>query len=154
MTSDDTYRSHLESTIASLKYWLPQISDAARIEESQGTGYWRVMATPHVAGACPFELVLRSSRSFDLVLDKELYEDLPLEAPQLFVPLLEAVSEGRVIERSKRSMATGAVSEVMSLVELGSGRSWQAARRVGPADATADADMQEFHDRHFLPYRR
>lgn len=154
MTSDDVFRSRLESTIASLRYWVPQIADAARIEEAQAPSFWKIAVTPHVPGACPFELMLRSNQSFSLVLDREVYEDLPADSLNLFLPLLDAIAEGRVIQRHFVSAATGEVRRVTSIVDLSGDNVWQAGREAGPSvEQTADIPL-ECRDRHFLPYRR
>lgn len=154
MTSDDVFRARLESTIASLRYWVPQIADTARIEEAQAPGFWKIMVTPHVAGACPFELMLRSNQSFGLVVDRETYENLAAGTFNAFVPLVEAISEGRVIERQIVSAATGELRRVSMIVDLPDGQSWEVGRDVGPPLETDQGLELENRDRHFLPYRR
>lgn len=154
MTSDDVFRARLESTIASLRYWVPQIADTARIEEAQAPGFWKIMVTPHVAGACPFELMLRSNQSYGLVVDCETYENLPSGTFNAFVPLVEAISEGRVIERQLVSAATGELLRVSMIVDLPDGTLWEAGREVGPAVEPVNGLALENRDRHFLPYRR
>jgi len=153
MISDDVFRSRLETTIASLRYWVPQIADCARIEESQGPGFWKIKVTPATAGACPFELMLRTSQVYHIVIGRETYEDLPVETMDLFLPLVEAIADGRLIERRLVSMATGQVAETTTIVDLGRGKEWRASRR---AKAFKDLDLGAslHNDHHFLPYHR
>lgn len=154
MLSDDVFRSRLETTIASLRYWVPQIADAARIEESEGEGFWRISVTPKVFGACPFELMLRSSQHYDLVLGTETYEELPIESFDLFLPLAEAITAGRVVQRRTVSAATGAVVEVESIIRLADGRIWHERRVIEPLANAASDDGLEKHGAAFLPYHR
>ncbi len=154
MISDDVFRSRLETTIASLRYWVPQIADAARIEESQGPGFWKIKVTPHTAGACPFELMLRTSQHYDVVVGHETYEDRPVESLELFVPLAEAISNGRIIQRRLLSMATGEVAETQTLVDLGQGSEWRASHRSKAFKDLASLGGCHHRDQHFLPYHR
>lgn len=151
MLSDDVFRARLQTTIASLRYWVPQIADAACIEESEGPGYWKITITPKVRGACPFELMLRESQHFDLVLADETYEDRPIETLDLFLPLVEGIAGGRVVQRRFVSAMTGRERDVESVVDTGGGKQWR-DRRVSAA--AVDAEGIEQHDVHFLPYHR
>ena len=157
MDSDDTIRSRLQSTIASLRYWVPSIADAARVDETERSGLWQISVTPRVAGACPFELILktdRSSRSFDCVIGGEVYEDRDLASPDEFLPLVEAIADGKVIQRRWLSSATGVLRKVETVVSLANGKIWRQGREVGAAAADTGTDAVEQRDRHFLPYRR
>ena len=157
MDSDDTIRSRLQSTIASLRYWVPSIADAARVDETERSGFWQISVTPKIAGACPFELILKTDRSsgrFDCVIGGEVYEDRDLASPDEFLPLVEAIADGRVIQRRWLSTATGVLCGVETIVTLGNGRTWQQLRETAPAAADVGGDAVEHRDRHFLPYRR
>lgn len=154
MISDDVFRSRLETTIASLRYWVPQIADAARIEESQGAGFWKIKVTPKTGGACPFELMLRTSQVYDIAVGRETHEDLPIESMDLFLPLVEAITEGRVIERRLISMATGQVAETVTIVDLGRGKEWRASRRSKAFKDLVSLGASLHSDHHFLPYHR
>ena len=157
MDSDDTIRSRLQSTIASLRYWVPSIADAARVDETERPGFWQISVAPKIAGACPFELILRTDRSsgrFDCVIGGEVYEDRDLASPDEFLPLVEAIADGRVIQRRWLSTATGVLRKVETIVALANGKTWRQVRAVPTAAADADTDAVEHRDRHFLPYRR
>lgn len=143
---DDVYAHQLQSTIEGLRYWVPSVIDVAHVAEESDIGYWRLHVTPRPGGGCPFEIVLHDNRTFDVVIADETYEGQHVTALSLFLPLAEAVIEGRVIQRRWFSLSTGALRAVESLVFLADGSVWQAG-------ATADGDS-ESHDRHFLPYRR
>jgi hypothetical protein len=52
MLPDDIFRSRLQSTITALRYWAPSIADAARLDETEASDYWRLTVKPKVASAC------------------------------------------------------------------------------------------------------
>ncbi len=58
MLPDDVFRSRLQATIMALRYWAPSIADAARLEDTETSDYWKIIVTPAMASACPFELIL------------------------------------------------------------------------------------------------
>lgn len=151
MLSDDVFRSRLQATIASLRYWVPTIADCARTLERETADFWRLAVTPAVEGACAFELMLHPSQRYDLAVAGETYEDRPVESLDLFLPLVEALVEGRVVQRRKTSLATGVTHDVETIVSLAPGKEWRDHRHR--ADTPADTDVV-FDDRHFLPYRR
>jgi hypothetical protein len=154
MLSDDVFRSRLETTIASLRYWVPQVADAARIEDSEIAGAWKLAVTPRTEGACAFELLLCESQKFDLMLAGETYEDRPIESLSLFLPLVEAISEGRVIQRRTSSVLTGILYEVESTVLLGDGALWRDHRCLAPISSAVPGDSLTETRHLFLPYRR
>ncbi len=106
MYSDDVYRSRLEVTIASLRYWLPSIGDAATVGEDETADYWKVWVKPHTATACPFELMLRADQHYDIVIGNEAFEDCPIESLDMFQPLAAGIAEGNVMHRHWVSAAT------------------------------------------------
>lgn len=150
MTIDDRYRARLQAAIASLRYWIPSISDTARIAETDGDDYWRMNVEPTVAGACPFDLVLRSDGFHDLVIGGEVYEDMPTDDLDLFVPLVCAIARGDVVRRHELSAATRKPLSVETEIRLGDGKSWARSRRL--SESFVDTESI-FSERHYLPYR-
>lgn len=152
MLSDDVYRARLDATIASLRYWVPTIADTAAAREAAGESYWKLAVTPHVAGACPFELMLRADQHYDLVLDGERFEDRPIDSVELFVPLVTAITDGHVIKRRTTTAESGRLLSIDMIVDMGAGQSWRAGRTLGPVTAPAPEPL--ITDRRYLPYRR
>lgn len=153
MLSDDVFRSRLNATIEALRYWVPTVSDTAQIQESSGDGFWKLALTPHAREACPFELVLRLDQRHDLTIADELFEDEPTDTLELFVPLVTAITEGRVIQRLWSTRATGTPCALETHVRLQTGEDWVRCRILNPV-ASPGADATTHRDRTFLPYRR
>jgi hypothetical protein len=151
MLSDEAYRSRLRAKIASIRYWAPQINDVAKIEESETPEYWKLAVVPRVPGACPFEVILRADRHYGVVIDSETYEDLPITSFNDFLPLVEAIAEGRVVQSRWISAATGRPEAVQTTVSLEPGRDWCNGTDL---DRVAASEGHVRHDHHFLPYRR
>lgn len=146
-TSPDGCRSSLiDATIAEIRYWVPTITDVARVTERDGGDGWTLSIVPHAAAACPVAITLKATGRFDLVLAGERYRDCALESLDQIVPLLERVVAGEVVQRRWASAATGLHQGVETLVGPGDGRLW----RNGPEPDGGGARR----DRHFLPYRR
>ncbi len=61
--------------------------------------------TPAVSAACPFELMLRADQHFDIVVAGEMFEDQSVASLELFLPLVDAIAAGRVIQRHTESSA-------------------------------------------------
>jgi hypothetical protein len=153
MLSDDTFHSALMQTMASLRAWSGFVADVADIEDAEIGDSWHFGLTPHMPGACPVDLVLRSDQRFDLNLDGEAYEDRAIETFDLFPRLIEAVADGRVIRRYAVSRATGLLHAVSTLVPLGDGAAFEAGRPIAGAPALTDPPL-EWRNVHYLPYRR
>ncbi len=154
MLSDDVYRSKLQTVIATLRYWVPQISDTAHIEEGEQSGYWKLTVSPHIRGACPFELLLHENQIYDFALDGETYERIPVEDLDMFLPLLEAIVDGKVVQRRWTSRVTGQLVDVDSSVDLGDGREWHRDRCSGAASTGEKREALVCRAKHYLPYRR
>ena len=152
--SHDVYRSRLQTVVESLRYWIPSVADAARVEELESPDYWRMTVSPHVTGACPFELLLRSDRRFDIQIGGEIHEDLEMMLFEDFLPLAEAITQGRVVQRRWVSTATGALREVETIVTFVSGNVWSQSRIEKAVADKIPRQAAERRDRHFLPYRR
>jgi hypothetical protein len=154
MLPDDVFRSRLQSTITALRYWAPSVADAARLEEEETSDYWKIVVTPAVATACPFELILHADQRYDLAIADETYESRPIESFDWFVPFAGAVSEGNVVQRRWLSRLTGLERSVETLVTLPGGGIWREGRGEMPRMPTLDDDGTELRERRFLPYRR
>ena len=154
MLSDDAYTSQLQSTIESLRYWIPSVADAVRVEEIEAEGFWKIYVNPKTPGACPFELIFRADRHFDMVIAGETYEDLELTSFDYFLPLVEAIAEGRIVQRRRVSQATGRTYDIETIVTMRDGRTWSRKLRVAGLPDQAEADGLELQDRHFIAYRR
>jgi hypothetical protein len=154
MLPDDLFRSRLQTTITGLKYWAPSIADAARIDETETGNYWKIAVKPRLANACPFELILHFDQHLDLAVGEESYEGLPIETFDLFLPFVEAISEGQVVQRRWISRLTGLERSVETLVMLAGGNIWRESRGASPGMPSLDDDGTELRERRFLPYRR
>ncbi len=66
---DDAFRSRLQATIAALRYWVPAVSDAARVEERDADGSWQLAVRPLFKSACPFTLTLSSNHTWGLAIN-------------------------------------------------------------------------------------
>jgi hypothetical protein len=154
MLPDDLFRSRLQTTITALKYWAPSIADAARVEETETGSFWKIGVTPFLAGACPFELILHFDQNYDVAVADEVYEGLPLESFDTLLPFVEAIADGRIVQRHWMSRLTGLERTVETLVMLAGGGIWREARGARSSQPSLDDDGSELRERCFLPYRR
>lgn len=154
MLSDDVFRSRLQSTITGLRYWAPSIADAARLEETETSDYWRILVTPRVASACPFELILHADQHFDLSIAGETYEGRPIDTFEWFIPFADAVADGNVVQRRWISRVTGLEQSVETVVMLAGGAIWREGNGELRRMPSLDDDGTELRERRFLPYRR
>lgn len=152
MLSDDVFRSRLQATVESLRYFVPSVADVARSDETSAPGYWKLSLTPHTGGACPIELILHGSQRYDVMIGRETYEDREITSLELFVPLIDAVANGRVIERSWISLTTGLSVARETLISLTNSKSWQDGSGLNAVAGNEEKFRRD--DRHFLPYRR
>src|SRR5262245_53829876 len=154
MHPDHAALSRVEATVEALRYWVPTIADVARASESQAPGYWRLAMSPDVIGACPFEMTLHDNQHFDIVLGSEFYEDRALASLELLLPILQSVTEGRIVHRSRIRRATGAERAVETIITLADGSVWRDGRTNEAVAAAIPREGTERHDHVFLPYRR
>lgn len=160
MLSDDVFRAKRDLTIAQLRAWTGFVADVAHVETGEVGDAWRISMTPRTPAGCPVELSIRDDQKFDIRIAGETYEDRPIETLDAFLPLLEAIAEGRVVTRVMRSAMTGAVREVETIVRLANGMVFQG--RSGPAGRIplppplpgVTSGTEEVRDMHYLPYRR
>lgn len=152
--SDDTHRLKLQLLIASLRAWKGFVADVARVEVSEEGASWRVALQPKSANACPLEIVLDgSSTRCDLRVGGETYEDWPLPSLDIVLPLIEAVSEGRVVTRRTSSAATGLPLSVTTLIRLADGRVLETSLDKDAEPASLNGSIEN-RDTHYVPYRR
>lgn len=154
MLTENTSRSRLHATVESLRYWVPTIADVARVRETETDDTWTLSIEPIITGACPVSLCLRDDTHFDITIDGESYEHRTVQSLDLMLPLLEAITAGRVVKREWISRATGACRAVESIVSLPDGTQWRDGRTVGAVSDAVPRDGTERHDHVFLPYRR
>lgn len=152
MLSDDVFRSRLLATIESLRYFMPSVADVAQHEEHSAQGFWKLSVTPLTPGACPVELILHETQRYDVMIAGETYEDREIASLDVFVPLMEAITSGQLIERSWFSLQTGAQVARQTLITLPKGALWEGGARPAAFDGSDNNFRSE--DRHFLPYRR
>jgi len=154
MLPDDVFRSRLQTTITALRYWAPSIADSARVDEAETGSFWKLHVAPFTANACEFELILHFDQHYDLAICDETYESLPIEGFDLFMPFVEAIAEGRVVQRRWVSRLTGLERSVETLVTLANGGIWRECRGAGQSMPPLQDDGSELRERRFLPYRR
>lgn len=153
MLPDDVFRDRLEETLVGLEAWANETRDCAVIDIAASPRYWRMSVTPHMAGACSFELVVKADQTFDLRLDREIYENEPVNRFDFFPRLAAAIAAGHVERIETLSALTGALIEIEMRVELADDWDWTGRRRVAPSLHTGDL-LEERHSHRFLPYRR
>lgn len=155
MTPDaDTHSLKLQQLIASLRAWTGFVADVARVEVSEVGAAWRVSLKPMAASACPLEILLDSGKvRCDLKVADETYHDWPLPSLDIVLPLIEAVTEGRVVTRHTTSAATGLSLSVATLIKLADGRVLETSLASDAAGEVAAGSIER-RDTHYLPYRR
>lgn len=149
MLSDDTFRAYLERTTAALTAWRGFVADVALCLVSVEERNVRLDLVPTTRLACPVELVLYSKQRYDIAIAGEVYEDLVLTGREEFVPLLTAITEGRVVTRTELSAVSNRPVAVETIVTLSSGQHWRRRRQIAPAEAETIC-----RDHHYLAYRR
>lgn len=154
MLPDDVFRSRMQTTITALQYWAPSIADAAQVEETETGSFWKITVTPGLPNACPFELIVHFDQRYDLAIGSETYEGLPIESFDMFLPFVEAVADGNVVQRRRLSRLTGLERSVETLVTLANGSTWREVRGERQMVPSLDDDGTELRERRYLPYRR
>lgn len=153
MASDDSFRKQLHHVISALENWAKEMQPFADIEYGPADGTWRIGAVPHVETACPFEIILRPDRKFDIMVGGETYEDQPLDALTDIPEIVRAISSGRVLIRRWASQATGLVYKVETIIDLPGSNEGRFERRNPDAPPIEDAELIACPE-SFAPYRR
>jgi hypothetical protein len=154
MLSDDVFRAELATAFAALVAAANAMSDVASVDTVFSPAFARLSLIPHVAAACPVEIMLRADQAYDILIGTEFYEDCPVERFDLFKPLLIAVAEGNVVQRHHISVATGTERRIETIVTLPGGEVWRNGHTHGGAASAVADDATVFQDRRFVPYRR
>jgi len=154
MLPDDVFRDRLEPTLVDLEAWANGMRDCAKIDITASQRYWRLSATPHIAGGCPFELLIKSDQTFDLSLANEVYEDRPLDRFDFLVRLVSAIAAGHVERIETRNALTGVLLGIGTRVEIEDGWDWTGDRRITPTPLPALEADEVRRTHRFLPYRR
>lgn len=153
MPSDDTFRKQLQHVIAALETWAKEMRPWANIELGPADGTWRISAVPNAPTACPFEIILRPDRKFDMMVGGEVYEDLPLDALTDIPQMVRSISNGRLLIRRWKGQATGLLYSVETVVDL-PGANEGHFRRPNPDAPLIDGVELEADLETFAPYRR
>lgn len=153
MLVDEKFRTRLNATIMTLRTLADSFADVARSERTESVVAWRLAMAPHVPGACPFEVVLRSDQSYDIAIATEVFEDRRIDDVEMFPLLVQAITDGRVVVQCQRSAATGVEYARETIVTFGDGRAWSATNYNANLLGHDDVDVV-MSTRHFLPYRR
>lgn len=153
MLPPDVYRTQLDHTIAALKAWMGFITTVASVEISGDLEAWRLAIHPSMRQACPLELMLRGDQHYDLLIGPETYEDKPVINLDIFIPIIEAVTEGHVITRHWRSAGTTLERSVETIVGSPRAVIWR-AERLTPLATLIDPEECVSDDHYYLPYRR
>lgn len=153
MAPDDSFRKQLQHVITALETWAKEMAPWAQIELGPIGNAWRISAVPHVETACPFEIVLRTDRQFDITVDGETYEDLPLDALTDIPQIVRAIANGRILIRRWQSSLTGLVYSVETVVDLPGADEGRFTRRNPDAPDVDDTELEAAIET-FAPYRR
>ncbi len=151
---DDVFRERLAETIAALEAWAADNGDVAEIEMAVGAEFWKIRAVPHMTGACPFEILLRTNQTFSVNLASEVYEDRRIDRFDFFAMFARAVTLGNVERIETLSAATGAREMIEMRVDLEDGWAWIGERRVAPRNSRKFETNEVCRLRRFLSYRR
>ena len=153
MLPDDVFRSRMQTTITALQYWAPSIADAAQVEETETGSFWKITVTPGLPNACPFELIVHFDQRYDLAIGSETYESLPIESFDMFLPFVEAVADGNVVQRRRLSRLTGLERSVETLVTLANGATGREVRGERQMVPAPDGDRLELRAARAAPMR-
>ncbi len=153
MASDDTFRKQLQHVISALETWAKEMEPWAEIELGPVGDAWRISAVPHAETACPFEIILRPDRKFDMTVGGETYEDLPLDALTDIPQIVRAIANGRILVRRWTSRFTGLEYGVETIVDLPGADEGRFSRRNPEAPPVEDTELEAFLQ-SFAPYRR
>ena len=114
MAQDDFKTFKLEATVEQVRYWVPQIADVARVSESHGPDFWKIVIEPYMPNACAVEMTVRDDEQFDAVLGGETYPTRALashglarvfvlseHAPAMLVPIATRVRDAQLSGRAR-----------------------------------------------------
>lgn len=153
MQPQDVFNRGFDDATAAIEAWLPSMAAHATIDHEQAGRYWRVRLIPHQPNACPVELMLSRDQVFDCDIGPESAENQPIADLGLFLPMLWAITDGRVLLRSWRAQATGSELVRELVVDLAPDQIWSMRRRVRAGTATTEASAVA-SDQVYVAYRR
>lgn len=154
MQFDDVFRGHFAKATADLGAWAKSVEPFAHSEIVATQAYWKLKVTPVTPGACPFELILRADKHYDVLIAGEVYEDRPLEDFGLFGEMAAAIAAANVERLLISSTLTGAPQAIATRISLANGANWSGTRALVRGKAAAPAEDCVIGIHSFLPYRR
>ncbi len=153
MQPQDVFNRAFDDTTAAIDAWLPSVAADAAIEHERTPRYWRVRLVPHQPNACPAELMLSRDQHFDFEAGSESVVGQSVQDFSIFLPLLKAVVDGRVVQRSWTAVATGAELTREFIARLAPDKEWPIRRIVHAASAATEMSALA-EDRAFVAYAR
>src|SRR5690606_41330530 len=108
---------------------------------------------PPAPTACPFEIILRPDRKFDIIVGGEIYEDQPFDALTDIPQMVRSISNGRVLIRRWRGQATGILYSTETLIDL-PGPNEGHIRRPNPDAPSIEGVEEEAEVEAYATYRR
>jgi hypothetical protein len=149
MQPDDVFRRQFDGTIAALARFADAHRDVAAVTTETTPHYWYLALAPFAPTACPVELVLHRTQTFDIMIATESYDGQPARPLDALEPLLSAIVSGRVVQRTYRAAASARhLGRVTQVAPAGSPLVLFGAAEVPDG---LDATIAE---KHFAPYRR
>ncbi len=129
------------------------MKDVADSDIVDSDGACVIAVKPKAAGACPFRLELRQDRTFDVVLDELRIVNQPIADLDFFLPFVEAIAAGHVVNSKLSSAATGMSLFRTSAVEVGD-VVWTPAGEPHISDVATGYGLGVVRqDTHFIAYR-
>ena len=153
MQSQDTYNRDFDANIAVLDRWLDTLTMVAAVDRESAGAYWRARITPHEANSCPVELMLSRDQTYDIEVGPESLVHQPVAGFGIFLQLLQAIADGRVVRRSWSALATGCALTQEIIVRPPDGHDWS-IRRVVNAGSAISEQTATARDHVYVPYRR
>ena len=153
MISDETYNNRLNDAKAALSDWAERNAAGARIMIDQGDLYWRIFAEPVELSICPIELIFRDDRNFDIAIADASAEDQPIIDFEVFPPIFESVSDGRVITRNYLTRTTRQLLARRTIVPLTGYDNWDVWNKTTLGEQIGLTDCL-IRDRRYARYAR
>lgn len=153
MQPQDQFDQQFNTLVATLSAWTEGLQSCAEVSSEQNGDFWRLRLDPHLPTACPVEVIVHRSQTYDIMIGPEAYEGLTLQRFSGIQPMLEAVVRGCVTTLTTRSAATNSTIGFETVLTNGANELWRQSRPAQPADARAPTDTV-ISTRHYPPYRR
>ncbi len=153
MQPQDVFNRTFDDTTAAIDAWLVTLAGEATVEREKAGDYWRVGLRPHQRSACPVELLLSRQQVFDCDIGPESVAGQPITDLTLFLPMLQAIVDGRVVLRRWSAQATGSELVRELIVDVRPGQNWSMRRLVRAGTAATEASAVA-RDQVYVAYRR